>query len=633
MAAEGLLNNTALTRVPLNTADYLAQVMVADFATTLAGYVSAETAGDISQATVDAFASSMDLTTPYISNATISPDISTNEYTTILEQHAENLFPTILNAPAVPQSYLDTNNQLFVQYALIAMGQKESANKYINSALNATDDLCAGIYINQDALMTGNISSVNYNVQGWGEELINTGVLFDFATLDNLGTPQAIIESLIRANMLGLISDELTTQGIDVVRLVKAINDNPTRVLSPIVQKRCYDAFSLVTGNKLRNILKAMDFVTGGLSTLQDLLDLTKVFPQTFATLSAPDNGVLKNIYLANSTPQPWVLNLTSPIIAVIPEAQAKTNWAFVISLGQIQGILNSTPQQIGSAASTMEASSGLPFTGQLTEPLPLSTATFILDSMGEGSGPDGTYYLSDLVGAPGGLPFNDNMNTIVANMDAVYADGGFNDIEEILLIMRDVLGGNNTPRVDFDDNSGSGPFFITIQPGFPAAGIYSDGSNYNYTAALLALIAEQDIAVAAYIAAYPNEHAVTLDAFVTSLAGVVGGIQQLWEAEVKFTLTYLTEFETGDPTLNGIPANKKTTLAFTENLGQYGKQTDKGNIASILEAMVTNTQGGNAIIAAMREGRNQAQLDAAGVSSANQISDQPSVVEPGNIS
>jgi len=624
MSVEGLLDNTALTETTLNTADYLAQAIVADFATTLAAYIAGETATKITQTTVDAFASSMDLTTPYISNATVSGDITTDYYTTILEQHAENLFPTV--APAT-QAQIDTNNQIFVQYAMIAMGQKETANKYINSALNATSDLCAGTFTSQDALMTGSLSSINRNVNEWGDELYDSGSLFDFKKLDNLGTPQAIIESLMLVGMLGFISDELTLKGIDIVPLVRAIQDNPTQVLSPIVQKRCYEAFELVTGNKLRDILKAMHFVTPGIGTMQDLLDLTKVFPTTYKTLTAPSNGVLQNIYNNNGSITTWVANLSSPIIAVIPDEQAKSNWAFVISLGQVRGILNSTPGQIGSAAGSVQGNRGLLKTGSLTETLPDSTADYILDSMGEGSGPRGTYYLTDLIGAPAGLPFNENMAIIVTNLNAVFADGGLDDLAEIFLVMRDVLNGTYT----YYDDPGSGPVFDYIEIPAPLPG---NGVQYSsYTAALNALMVEQAIAVDVYIAAYPTEHAVTLDAFTASLKGVVGGIQQLWDANVRFQTTYLTNYETNDPAQNGIAANKKTTMAFAENLGQYGKKTDKGNIASILEAMVTDTLGGNAIVAAMREGRNQNELDASGIKGDNQISDKPSVVEPGNIS
>jgi len=123
-----------------------------------------------------------------------------------------------------------TNNQRFAKYMMSEMGQKETANKYINSALNATSNMCAGTFTTQDALMTGNLSAVKYNVQGWGDELLDSGLLFDFKKLDNLGTPQAIIESLMRSNMLGLISDELNLKSITIFHLFKALRDNPAQV-------------------------------------------------------------------------------------------------------------------------------------------------------------------------------------------------------------------------------------------------------------------------------------------------------------------------------------------------------------------------------------------------------------------
>jgi len=48
---------------------------------------------------------------------------------------------------------------------------------------------------------------------------------------------------------------------------------------------------------------------------------------------------------------------------------------------------------------------------------------------------------------------------------------------------------------------------------------------------------------------------------------------------------------------------------------------------------MATDTQGGNAVTASMREGRNLSKLAESGVQSDNLINDQNSLVEPGNIS
>ncbi len=68
MAVRGLRSNNALAVVPLNTGDYLAAIIVADYTNTVAYYVASESAGDISQTEVDAFIALLDSTAPYISN-------------------------------------------------------------------------------------------------------------------------------------------------------------------------------------------------------------------------------------------------------------------------------------------------------------------------------------------------------------------------------------------------------------------------------------------------------------------------------------------------------------------------------------------------------------------------------------
>ena len=600
--------------VPLELASYTNQVIVADYTATIAAYISAEANGYIPQSLVDDFIHRLDNSAPYIANTVPASDNTTeSDYSTIIAQHVINLFPSV---------------QQYVQYVLIAMGQVQQANQYINSAVNG---VCEETFTTQDALMTGNIAALSTDVQALGQELIDTGELLSFIKLDNLGTPQAIIESLMRITMLGTISDELTLHGIDVVTLVKVINDNPDKILSPIVQKRCYDTFKVITGEKLASILDIMKFTPDGIATLADLLDLTKIFPNTFNTLTMPFNGQLVNIY-TNGEISSETNSLPLPIGSVLPDDITKANLAFVISLGQLNGIISSSPTRLGTAALAIEDNTGLANTSNLQEALPASTSAGIVESMGVGSGPNGTFYLSDLVGQAAGIPYNSDIAIMNTNFEFIQADGGFVDIAEVLLVMRDVLIGPGGPYYTDTSIPPAPPnpitYTIIIPNPLPGEGTYT-----SYSSAIAALLIALDTVVAEYIAIYPARHQEMLTAFNSSFDGTVAGIKQLWEANIRFETTYVGGYETNDPDRNGAPINKKTTLAFAENLHNYGVQTDKGGVVEILEAMAVDNLGGNAIVAAMREGRNIAKLNAAGIKGDNQISPLPTAVEPGNIS
>ena len=675
MAGDGLIADTALARVPLNTAainTYLAQAIVAKYQTTVDAFVVAEAATDIIQDRVTDLVQALDPTAPYISNSGSSytdgnGDYVTGNATTILNQHVANLFQS---------------NQQFVLYALIGMGEVDKANKYINAAVNSAA-LTAQTYTTQDALITGNLAAVSSDANAWGHELIASGTLFDFKKLDHLGTPQAIIEALIRGNMLGMISDELTTQGLDVVTLKKAIKDNPDLMLTPLVQKRCYYVLQRVDGDKLIDILEMLAFQTPGINLLADLMDLTKVFPTTYTTLTAPKDGTLRPIFTNAGNITDHFSDVVAPLSAVIPDDIAIGNNVFTCSLSQVTGIRNSSPDGIGSAACDIEDNEGLGILSVLPEAVPPEIAQSIIDDFAGGSGPNGSWYLTDLLGAVTAEPHNTIYPLLNTNFDSVELTNGFDDIDLVLDEMLAVLAGNR----DYIDPGGGTPFdyiqltepwkvlrpfsVLTITPGtdyyiqFPGTtdftllgaadnnvgtfftanataptgtGMVTEDGYYlshNEDQPLIDLLDGLQYHAEQYIVAYPTEHAAMLPAFNLSNSSILASLDIFWDANVRWYRTYIDGRETIGTTAptDGLPANKGSTFAFAENLPNYGKKTDKGNIAEILEPMATDTLGGNAIIAAMREGRNAAKISGAGIKTDTDISDKPTTVEPGIIS
>jgi hypothetical protein len=76
-------------------------------------------------------------------------------------------------------------------------------------------------------------------------------------------------------------------------------------------------------------------------------------------------------------------------------------------------------------------------------------------------------------------------------------------------------------------------------------------------------------------------------------------------------------------------PGDTNSTKSFVQNLPQYGLLTANGDAAEFLENLAdTTTLGGQAVVGAMREGRNTQRLNAAGLYNSNQIPSDP-VVAP----
>jgi hypothetical protein len=178
-------------------------------------------------------------------------------------------------------------------------------------------------------------------------------------------------------------------------------------------------------------------------------------------------------------------------------------------------------------------------------------------------------------------------------------------------------IGAYSTGNLSFPEE-------LEIPVGEPAAGIYN-----NKTQAMAALQIVLEAEVAVLTGAYPTEVAAVNAAYQASIDHILLELATLQTANITFAITY-TSFDTVDAFAP--PGSTQTTLGFIETLHSAGALTDKGNVAEILEKMVTTSRGGQAVIAAMREGRNLKRLSDANIINDTEISSDPAVSEPGDI-
>lgn len=240
----------------------------------------------------------------------------------------------------------------------------------------------------------------------------------------------------------------------------------------------------------------------------------------------------------------------------------------------------------------TIESLKGLDLLGNAT-PLPADVKTYLEDNIAQGSGTCGTYLVTDFFGSAAGLPGN----ALVANADSFIRENistsSMSVLQECYNEMRAVVDG--TP-----------PFSISI------AGSALPGSPFaDYNSALAALVTRADQAVGAVIGALPS--AVTVAADWTALA-------QHFANESVFQGKAGIDWAT-------IPSNLELpTTVFITSLSSYGQDTSEGGTAQFLEAVAnTEIQAGQALVGAMREGRNNQALDAESVKHDNVIPEAPS--------
>ncbi len=610
LAGKYLLENSALEinqELVSTIANYESQAFVTSFATMISNL---QGDGSISGGNISTMTHLFDNSMPWLPNiAKLSEGLTTDFITTYISQHGDNIMG-------------NGNNSVFVTNLLSILGYTQLTNSAINSAING-DRLAENTFTSMDALTTGNITAVNKFTKEFGQDLINTGLLYDFSKLTTIGSPQSLLERLSFTDTLNSLLAEFNAVGLDVYLLEDLMLDNPDKSMKPLAQKKAYDVFTTITGQQLQDILFVLGIETQGINTLADLLDITKMFPTSFGTMTSLNNGEVDFIFTTDTTNiAPWVAALSTTLSAVMPTDIAKANSAFCIAMQQIKGIHTVDPIELGKQTLGLETSLGLTEINALTEAVSDVITDFYTNMLGKGSGPNNTFYVTDGVGTATGDNHIENITTIIDAIITLQNTAQLDPFDDVLTVITNLTNGT------YDTGS---PPEVLIPDGLPGGGVTPPGITYDNHDQAMDWITLEAITIVSGIAAANTAIATaTLPAYEAILAQIELELQTFKDAAVQFTQTYNPTFDGTTP----IPlSDSQTVLLFAANLHIYGNLTDKGNMAEILEKLATTTIGGQSIIAAMREGRNLKKLANANITPENAISDEPTIVESGDIS
>lgn len=187
----------------------------------------------------------------------------------------------------------------FCQIFSACTSYQQLANQFILSSCNADNYLC-DTYTNTDNSITGDISKITTNTVAFGNDLKKLGNLWDMNNLDNLGSPLALARRIV--GVVGAVPViTLTFIAAGVPDSVVVNLDNPSASVDDSAQKAMYNAMTQITGNNLSQILQILGVTTPGITTMADLLNPYKLFPNSFQTLTAPTTTGPTKIY-TNST-------------------------------------------------------------------------------------------------------------------------------------------------------------------------------------------------------------------------------------------------------------------------------------------------------------------------------------------
>ena len=541
----------------------------------------------------------------------------------------------------------------FAQGFLAVQGYVSTVNSFVNSVDNSQTYL-GPTFTTMSDLVTNNISRVTTDIPKFAVDLRNTGLLINTGNLELFGTPAGLLQQLATvsgatgSSLPGVIAqlknqDAVTTRpGLTDAEINSLVSDNRVSLFNPRgisalafdqLQKTAYQAMTEVRGAELQDVLSVLEISTPNIETMADLLDLQKIMPNSYQTLQVPTAVGSQPIYLSDGAVDQTLAPIVNAILPapsgcdelgkIIPPANAVSNKAFQSALQQVTNIAqtpapnfavsmvdlprtpwtNTVPYQANAVVALATASpagpaqllpdtvfyraqqdvdvgtaivdtnywqpytpdgistmADLPLIEALTAAVPASVATAFNAEAATGTGPNGTVTVCDVIGtATDHWDFATRLTSATAAVNTLQTAGSLTTL-------------NNA--------------YIAIVSAANDAAVLTQINNAN--AAIAALSANPQVPILNtawnYIANYLNREK---------------GFQN------QAALNY---FEL-------VPDEKVSVYALSQSLGQFGTQCQACGPNQFLQNVVDQTTlTGQAVVGALREGQNQAQLAAAGL-------------------
>lgn len=254
----------------------------------------------------------------------------------------------------------------FAQAFAAAQGYVGLTNQFVISAANANEYL-GPTFTNLDDMITADLSKVSLALPTLGADLAELGFLIDLSNILHLGEPAALLQQLsARGNMgnstLPCVQATLNMAGLTDAEIADLISNNRESLFNPEgltpnqfdrLQQKAYRGMTMVAGDCLAEVLAILDVTTPNIDDMSDLLDPTKILPNSYPTLKFGD----QLIYGPNGSVNSGIseeLNATTvtgcdELGKIIPPAQAVANKALQYQLQQVSGITGVTLPQLAA--------------------------------------------------------------------------------------------------------------------------------------------------------------------------------------------------------------------------------------------------------------------------------------------
>lgn len=539
----------------------------------------------------------------------------------------------------------------FTQGFMAVQGYITSTNDFINSSVNANEYL-GPTFTTMDDLVTNSITIINTNLEGFGVDLANQGQLIDLSKLELYGTPAGVLQQLskvarIQGQSLPAIQTALINAGMTTADITDLIKNNRIGLFNPTgltanefdrLQKTAYSVLNSITDDDLAQVLSILDITTPNITNMAQLLDPIVMFPNSYSTMRTPSPGgpiLIFNNTSVNSNVVPVVATyLPTPsgcddLGKIIPPADAVANKAIQVSLQQITGVANTTLRRMSEAVrgstnniwninneylvdtvvavgapiptnyraiqdvpigtdivdasywvetdlGLLSTMTGLPLIEAQTTAVDPTVTTFFTTNIATGTGPDGTINTCDVLGTALGLTHTDQLVAATITMNTLITAGALAAL----------------------------------------TATYNSMQTASTEGAMIGYIATAVTDIAAVVSAYPTE----TTALNVNFVAMADRLSSEKTYQTKAGIDYF-QFQDGE---------QSSIYAFVQNLPTYAQDTvDCGANEFLIDIVDTTIIGGQAIVGALREGRNDSRLAAANITTdANRIPSDP-VVTP----
>jgi hypothetical protein len=337
----------------------------------------------------------------------------------------------------------------FLSSFMSALSFIEYNNQVIMANQNAKTFL-DGAYSNMDDLISADVYGINLANASFGTDLENLGKAINLSRIDSFGLPSILLQILGENN--AVIQDlvlALLSSGLESSEVQGLISGEIT---TPTVEQeqRIYSAFLIIIGENLAEVLAPLQCITQGIESLADLLNVKKLFPNSYQSLTVPKynselglptnsktyyplyisgglNDALTtetmNDYVGMQTPNrpPNITrnrranfsNITTPkkgfgsyLVGILPREQAIAAGAFSFTMRQVKNIDRADIKKFARAVKSLESTRDLLLVNGTSKPTNQESVDNLQDKMSLGSGPYGTYTMSDFFGCMSGLPY-----------------------------------------------------------------------------------------------------------------------------------------------------------------------------------------------------------------------------------